>query len=334
MSSTATSLQPKGSKLLRGAAKEGEMRLTATVLGHVGVRADGSAVNVGGPRQRRLLAALLVRRGAAVATDELVDAVFDGDPPDAAWRTFRTYVARLRRALDTSGADGSQVILTLPSGYSIADDLVVEADRFEVLLGSARDRLTVGDHDAALSDVEEALALWTGPAYGEFAGEHWARPDAVRLEELRLVARELHAMAMVESGRHVVSLYDYWREPGGAHLVTRQMIGGSLAARLADRSPILAEDASRLLGEIGDALVAAADRGVAHGRLSGSTRVPNSVSCRRSSRGARLRSATQHGAKALVDRVAQRTGQLSRSLHQTRAVDQLQAERHRHGVLR
>jgi DNA-binding SARP family transcriptional activator len=178
------------------------MRLTATVLGDVQVLADESVVDLGGARQRRLLAALLVHRGRAVATDDLVEATFGGDPPDAAWRTFRTYVARLRRALDAEGLDGSAVILTVPSGYATCADLALDADHFEALLRSAQDDLDAGEPVTALTTVEEALALWAGPAYGEFAGDDWARPDAVRLEELRLVAREVRAAAMVESGRH------------------------------------------------------------------------------------------------------------------------------------
>ena len=88
------------------------MILTAEVLGPVRLLADGVAIDVGGPRQRRLLGALLVDRGSIVPVDRLIDAVFEGHPPEAALRTFRTYIARLRRALDLAGVVASAVFVT------------------------------------------------------------------------------------------------------------------------------------------------------------------------------------------------------------------------------
>lgn len=185
------------------------MRLAAEVLGPVRLTADGAPVDLGGPRQRRLLGALLVQRGSVVSTDRLIDAVFDGNPPEAARRTFRTYVARLRRALDSAGVDTAGVIVTGSNGYVIPDAAVeLDSATFEAALADAQDRLTAGDTDGASLGLDEALALWSGTAYGEFADESWASVEAMRLTGLHTVARELRAEAELESGRHAAVIPD------------------------------------------------------------------------------------------------------------------------------
>lgn len=185
------------------------MRLTAEVLGPVRLAADGTPVDLGGPRQRRLLGALVVNRGSVVSTDRLIDAVFDGEPPDAARRTFRTYVARLRRALDVAGVDASRVLVTEAKGYLLPESAIdVDSAEFEGALADAQDRLTSGDADGAVLGLDEALALWSGPAYGEFADEEWASVEAIRLTALKTVARELRAEAVLESGRHAAIIPD------------------------------------------------------------------------------------------------------------------------------
>ena len=72
-----------------------------TVLrGGVGVVRDGEPVAIGGPQQRRLLAALLAAQGAAVSADRLADTIWpEGAAPDGARRSVMTYVSRLRAAV-------------------------------------------------------------------------------------------------------------------------------------------------------------------------------------------------------------------------------------------
>ena len=179
------------------------MDVMAEFLGPVRLLVNGTSIDLGGARQRRLLSVLLAERGTVVSTDRLIEAVFEGEPSDAARATFRTYVARLRRALDAAGVDGAEVIVTAPPGYRIESSaMALDSASFEEGVRHAEDRLAVGDTDGAVLTVEAALALWRGEAYGEFAEEEWARPEAVRLEQRRLAARELRVEALVESGRH------------------------------------------------------------------------------------------------------------------------------------
>ena len=200
------------------------MKLTAEVLGPVRLSADGSPVDLGGPRQRRLLGVLVVNRGSVVSTDRLIDAVFAGDPPDAARRTFRTYVARLRRALDVAGVDESRVLVTEAKGYVLSESAVdVDSTRFE-------------------------------------------QADApVFIRRFEVHARRIASIEHL----NVVPLYDYWREPGAAYLVTRFLSGGSLAHRLTG-DPITHDERMNIVRQIGSALTAAHERGIVHGQLDAS----------------------------------------------------------------
>ena len=73
-------------------------------LGPLAVVIDGAEASIGGPRQRRLLAMLLVHHGDVVSVDRLADAVFDGEPTEAVRTTMRSYIARIRKVSSTSGA--------------------------------------------------------------------------------------------------------------------------------------------------------------------------------------------------------------------------------------
>jgi DNA-binding SARP family transcriptional activator len=72
---------------------------------------DGRPISLGGPKQRALLAILLLRRGEMVPSDRLIDQLWDGRPPVTAGKTLQGYVSHLRKAL------GDDVLLTRGRGY-------------------------------------------------------------------------------------------------------------------------------------------------------------------------------------------------------------------------
>jgi DNA-binding SARP family transcriptional activator/tRNA A-37 threonylcarbamoyl transferase component Bud32 len=167
------------------------MTLEFGVLGPIEVRRDHVLVALGGPQQRRIVAALLAERGQVLSVERLVDAVWPDAPPDGARRTVMTYVSRLRLAL------GDGYVQTQERGYRLtAAADTIDAVQFERLVEQAR--TVPSTHTVTLSDT--ALALWRGRAYGEFAEEWWALPHATRLEELRLIAAEQRAEALVAIG--------------------------------------------------------------------------------------------------------------------------------------
>ena len=165
-------------------------------LGSVSVEVDGRPVPVGGPLPRRLLAVLLANRGAVLSVDRLVEVLWGDEPPEAATSSLQTYVSRLRRLLPPSVR-----LETAAPGYRLRlEPGAADVERFEAALGEALACLA-DRPEAALAGLEEALGFWRGDAFAEFAEEWWAQGEAARLEELRLLAREAHAEALLGLGR-------------------------------------------------------------------------------------------------------------------------------------
>ncbi|MEU5383472.1 BTAD domain-containing putative transcriptional regulator [Kitasatospora cineracea] len=167
------------------------------VLGSVRARrADGTPVELGGPRHREVLARLVAADGRLVPTATLVDDLWAEDPPPRAVGALRTFVGALRRALepDRPPRTPPRLLVTEGPGYALrlprAD---VDAHRFEDALARAR-------HDpAAAPDLTAALADWRGPAYADLPDRPWARRERDRLEELRLDAIELRARLLLDT---------------------------------------------------------------------------------------------------------------------------------------
>ena len=162
------------------------------VLGALEVCRDGVSVPLPSGRRRAVLAALLVRAGRPVPADALVEAAWGDELPADPRPALHTVLSRLRGAL------GDGVLHAGPAGYSINPGPGgLDADRFEALRGQAAGAPAA--RAAALFD--EALALWRGPAYAEFADRDFARPEAVRLDELRLATVEDRAELSLELGQ-------------------------------------------------------------------------------------------------------------------------------------
>ncbi|MFP5317026.1 MAG: BTAD domain-containing putative transcriptional regulator [Acidimicrobiia bacterium] len=171
------------------------------VLGPLEVVDGGAPVTLGGPKERRLLAALALQPGQVVAESRLVDVLWGDDPPRTATKTLQNYVLRLRKAL--SSGSGGLSIVTVPPGYVLRG--APEAfDSLDVVarLSEARQAARAGDHGRAAELLEEALALWRGPSLVEFADEPFAMAEAARLDELRQAALDERIDAELALGRH------------------------------------------------------------------------------------------------------------------------------------
>ena len=178
-------------------AAASEDGLEIRVLGPVEVVRAGRVLEIGGRRQRALLALLVQAPGRAVRADQLIEELWAGEPPDAAAVTIRSYVSRLRSAIGDATP-----IQASAAGYSIdVDATAVDVARFERLLGDGRRLLERRNPVRAAEALAEALALWRGPAFGDLGDEGALRAEADRLLELRLEALELRIEADLALGR-------------------------------------------------------------------------------------------------------------------------------------
>ena len=169
------------------------------VLGGIELARRGTVLPLGGAKPRLLLAVLLAHRRHVVRTDVLAEALWGEAPPATARATLQTHLSKLRQLL---GADAGATLTTRPPGYVLdVQPAWVDADRFEHGLHRARALLAAAPHEAA-AGIDDALAQWRGPAFAEFADREWARGEATRLEELRLVAFEERIAARLAVGDH------------------------------------------------------------------------------------------------------------------------------------
>ncbi len=146
------------------------------VLGRVEVVAGERAVSLGSAQVRLLLATLLADANVVVSTDRLVEALWGDAPPARASSSVRKLVYRLRSLLG-HGAD--ELVVTRAPGYEVrVSEETFDAARFEGLVSLAREVSSGGDPARALGLLDEALGLWRGPAFGEFASAEFACVDA------------------------------------------------------------------------------------------------------------------------------------------------------------
>jgi predicted ATPase/DNA-binding SARP family transcriptional activator len=156
-------------------------RTTIKVLGPLEVWQGGGQARVEGLKRRQAMAVLVAAAGGAVSEARLWEALWGEHPPESAQASLQSHISRLRQAIRPLE------IVTVAGGYALDIGSVdLDADRFEALVAEGR---TLGAEDAA-ERLEEALALWRGPAFGDLAGLPGVRGEALRLEELRLVVTE------------------------------------------------------------------------------------------------------------------------------------------------
>ncbi|RFU39059.1 AfsR/SARP family transcriptional regulator, partial [Actinomadura logoneensis] len=157
----------------------------------------GTPVAIPEAKVRALLADLLVRPGAAVSADRLIEDLWAGRPPGNPANALQAKVSMLRRVL------GRDRVVREAAGYRLAVDGsdTVDAERFTALAERAR---TVDDPRERAAVLSEALDLWRGPAFADVADQEFARTAADRLDDQRLAVQEERAEARLAAGEHLL----------------------------------------------------------------------------------------------------------------------------------
>lgn len=132
------------------------------ILGPLEVWAGERQVEIGGGKQRALLAILLLQANEVVSSDRLIDELWEEPPPATAAKALHVLVSQLRRALGSGDA-----LVTRAPGYALRlEPGSLDTDRFESLLAEGRRALAGGEAESAASLLREALALWRRGASG------------------------------------------------------------------------------------------------------------------------------------------------------------------------
>ncbi|MEN8235461.1 MAG: BTAD domain-containing putative transcriptional regulator [Actinomycetota bacterium] len=151
------------------------------ILGPLEVLDDGTSVELGAPKQRAVLAILLLYPNQVVSTDRLVESVWGEDAPRTADHSIQIYVSELRKAFDPEG----EMLVTRRPGYELrVDPESIDARRFECLVGESAAAQKEGDDVGASAQAAEALGMWRGSALADFVYDEFAQREIERLDEL------------------------------------------------------------------------------------------------------------------------------------------------------
>ncbi len=165
------------------------------VLGPLEVASAGAEIQLGGRKQRTVLALLAAEVGKPVTVDALIDGVWGEEATPGARSTLQTYVSNLRAVI-------GDIIVRADGSYRLATDpRHMDAVQFEQAVAGAAGLLET-DAAEASQRLRAALALWRGNPYANVAGSFPLEVEAHRLEELRLRAVETRIEAELTLGHH------------------------------------------------------------------------------------------------------------------------------------
>jgi len=171
------------------------------ILGPLEVRNSIGEVPLGGRRQQRIMATLLVWGNQLVTATKLIDSVWPSAPPSTVRSQVNNCVAALRRTLVAAGLPAG-ALRRGPNGYVLGvDPAAFDRARFEDLVACARREARAGRRAEAAGGFRAAEALWRGPAIAGLA-DGVLEGEALRLEELRWQAIEGRVELELNLGRH------------------------------------------------------------------------------------------------------------------------------------
>jgi DNA-binding SARP family transcriptional activator len=220
------------------------------VLGPIELWIDGRPVRLGGPKQRALLAFLLLHANQAVSRDRLIDALWGDSPPPSASESLDTYIYRLRKLIGHGrlARPGSGYLLSVEPGE-------LDAGRFELLVANGSQAAEAGDSRGAATMLADALALWRGPAVADVLYQPFASAPARQLEGRRLEALESRIEAELDCGGRAALVpeleqlvADY---PLRERLVASLMMALYQAGRQADALAAFRAARGRMVEELG-----------------------------------------------------------------------------------
>jgi WD40 repeat protein/DNA-binding SARP family transcriptional activator len=179
-------------------------RLQFRILGPLAVRLDGAPVPIGGPKQRALLALLLLSANRVVSRERLIAELFAEQSVNSADHALRNHVSRLRKAFAPTSVNEPRLVARAPGYLLRVEPGELDLEQFERLALGGREALAAGDVAGAVESLRAAERLWEGRPLADLELEPFARVEVERLEELRLAAVEERINAELALGRESV----------------------------------------------------------------------------------------------------------------------------------
>jgi len=193
------------------------------------MRVDGALVALGTPKQRAVLAMLLMNRNSPVGVDRLITALWEGWPPSGGRASIHSYVSNLRKLLTGVGIDPRGVLAAAPPGYrlSIGDD-TCDLGRFIAEKTAGVHAAAAGQFEQASQHLSAALAEWRGPVLEDLRDFQFVDTFATSLVEDKILVHTAHAEAEIACGRasfviaelETLTTEHPYREPLWAQLIT------------------------------------------------------------------------------------------------------------------
>jgi DNA-binding SARP family transcriptional activator len=169
------------------------------ILGSLEVKSAGKRIPITAPKQRAVLAALLLDANNEVPIDRLTRFVWDGRPPVSAQTTLQSYIYRLRQLLrPLVGVE----LKTSPDSYMLyVNSTDTDLWYFRQHVDDAREKARLGESSSSVPDLRKALAVWRGNALAGVPGEA-IQQEARFLEGERIAAYEELFSTEIFLGNH------------------------------------------------------------------------------------------------------------------------------------
>jgi DNA-binding SARP family transcriptional activator len=206
------------------------MSLDFGVLGTLQCSVDGAPVPLGTPKQRAVLAMLVMSRNRPVSSDSLVNAAWEQFPPPEPKASLHSYISNLRRLLVAgAGLDSKSVLASAPPGYRLS---VADADcdigRFVAHKTAGVHAAATGQFEQASRHLQSALAQWRGPVLDDLRDFEFVTAFATALIEDKVVAHTARAEAEIACNRGYAVIGELetlvgehpYREPLWTQLIT------------------------------------------------------------------------------------------------------------------
>lgn len=224
------------------------------VLGPLEVTVDGTALPLGGPKQRSVLAMLLLEAGRVVPASRLLDAVWGADGSDAAQGSLQVHVSALRKQLREDGAP--ERLAYVRPGYTLhVEPGELDLHEADDALARARDLRAAGDDAAAAHLLRFSLSLWRGPALADLADIPSMAPVIHGVERRREVLQHECVDVELALGRHLALVPELEEavaaSPLDERLAGQYMLALYRSGRQADALAAYHRTASRLADELG-----------------------------------------------------------------------------------